>query len=97
MIYHIADKGRWASSKLNGLYEHPSLAIEGFIHTCYQDQVSSVRERYYADERELLLLHINETLVTSEIKYELAPSVQEQFPHIYGPLNVDAVIKTEII
>lgn len=97
MIYHIADQVSWEKAAVSGLYEHPSLIKEGFIHTCHDVQVASVRKRYYAGEKQLILLHIDEAVVSSLIKYELAPSVNEIFPHIYGPLNIDAVIKIEII
>lgn len=97
MIYHIADKISWEKSAITGSYEHPSLGSEGFIHACLESQIASVRQRYYEDVDDLQLLHIDETLVNSLIKYELSPSVQEVFPHIYGPLNRSAVVKAEII
>ena len=39
--------------------------------------------------------YINEEKLTAVLKYELAPSVNEAFPHIYGMLNLDAVVKVE--
>jgi uncharacterized protein (DUF952 family) len=42
-------------------------------------------------------LHIDETKLTVPLRYELAPSVNEMFPHLFGPLNLDAVVKTEIL
>ena len=97
MIYHIADEAGWENALHEGSYEHPTLKTEGFIHTCEVGQITSVRNRYYRGIASLLLLHIDESLVASQIKYELSPSVNETFPHIYGPLNTSAVIKTEII
>lgn len=97
MIYHIADTLSWERAFTTGFYEHPSLAKEGFIHTCLHEQISSVRQRYYAGISGLLLLHIDEILLSSPVKYELSASVNENFPHIYGPLNTDAVVKTEVI
>ena len=44
-----------------------------------------------------MLLHIEESKLTAPLKYELAPSVNEEFPHIFGQLNLDAVIKVETI
>jgi len=44
---------------------------------------------------DLLLLHIDESKLTSPVKFELAPSINEEFPHIYGRLNLDAVTKVE--
>lgn len=98
MIYHITTHQSWKSALQQGFYEAASLKSEGFIHTSKAEQVKGVLERYYSKEKNLLLLHIDENKVTPEIKWELAPSINEEFPHIYGKLNVDAVIKiTEIV
>ena len=93
MIYHVTTRESWQSAIQQGFYEASSLHSEGFIHTSKAEQVKGVLERYYSKEENLLLLHIDDNKVTSEIKWELAPSVNEEFPHIYGKLNIDAVIK----
>ena len=77
---------------MQGFYEADSLASEGFIHASMENQVNGVLERYYQGLTDLLLLHIDETKLTAELKYELAPSVNEQFPHIFGRLNTSVVI-----
>ena len=97
MIYHIADKISWESALSTGWYQHATLGKEGFIHACRYEQIASVRDRYYKDHSNILLLHIDETLLICHIKYELSPSVNEDFPHVYGPINIEAVVKTEII
>lgn len=94
MIYHIISGIRWKAALAQGFYEADSLAAEGFIHASKKEQVKCVLERYYQNQTGLLLLHIDETKLTAELKYELAPSVNEQFPHIYGRLNTNAVFKT---
>ena len=95
MIYHVVTAMNWQKSVQQGFYEADSLVVEGFIHTSKAGQVAGVLERYYKDQSNLLLLHIDETKLTAPLKYELAPSVNEEFPHIYGRLNVDAVVKVE--
>jgi uncharacterized protein (DUF952 family) len=95
MIYHVVTELNWQKAVQKGFYEAPSLALEGFIHTSKAEQVKGVLERYYQGQNNLLLLHIDETKLTAPLKYELAPSINEEFPHIYGPLNLDAVTKTE--
>lgn len=95
MIYHVTTKDDWQQALDAGTYTHPSLAAEGFIHNSKKDQVQGVLERYYSGKTDLLLLHIDESKLTAELKYELAPSVNEMFPHIFGPINIDAVVKTE--
>jgi uncharacterized protein (DUF952 family) len=95
MIYHVVTAANWQKALLQGFYEAESLAKEGFIHTSRAEQVAGVLERYYKEQNNLLLLHINEEKLTAPLKYELAPSVNEEFPHIYGRLNLDAVTKVE--
>ncbi len=95
MIYHVVTAANWQNALRQGFYEAESLAKEGFIHTSKAEQVAGVLDRYYKNQRNLLLLHIDETKLTVPLKYELAPSVNEEFPHIFGRLNLNAVIKVE--
>ncbi|MCP9750096.1 DUF952 domain-containing protein [Ferruginibacter sp. HRS2-29] len=97
MIYHVTTKTAWEAALQHGFYEAPSLHTEGFIHNSTAGQVSGVLDRYYKNATGLILLHIDESKLTSPLKYELAPSVNEEFPHIFGPINLDAVVKTEDI
>ncbi len=95
MIYHVVTEANWQNALQQGFYEAVSLAREGFIHTSKAEQVAGVLERYYQKQTNLFLLHIDETKLTAPLKYELAPSVNEEFPHIFGRLNLDAVVKVE--
>jgi uncharacterized protein (DUF952 family) len=97
MIYHVTTKENWDKALAEGFYEAPSLHTEGFIHNSTAAQVQGVLERYYAGQTNLILLHIEETKLIAELKYELAPSVNEEFPHIFGVINVDAIVKTELL
>lgn len=95
MIYHVTTKDDWQQALAAGAYTHPSLAAEGFIHNSRKEQVQGVLDRYYSGKADLLLLHIDEAKLTHELKYELASSVNELFPHIFGPINIDAVVNVE--
>lgn len=97
MIYHVVKKEQWEHALSVGFYEADSLAIEGFIHTSQQHQVQGVLDRYYEGVSNLLLLHIDESKLTAQLEYELASSVNEEFPHIFGPLNADAVVNVTTI
>ncbi len=97
MIYHVVTTQNWQKALQQGFYEAASLATEGFIHASKAEQVAAVLERYYKNQVNLLLLHIDETKLTATLKYELAPSINEEFPHIFGRLNLDAVIKIETL
>jgi uncharacterized protein (DUF952 family) len=97
MIYHVTTKENWAQAITKGFYDTASLASEGFIHNSTAAQVQGVLQRYYEGQTDLVLLHIEEQKLTAELKYELAPSVNELFPHIFGVINIDAVVEVEIL
>ena len=49
--------------------------------------------RFYRDvPGDLVLLVIDPVLLRAEVRYEDVPGAELPFPHLYGPLNVDAVI-----
>jgi uncharacterized protein (DUF952 family) len=95
MIYHVTNKNTWNAAVKNGFYETPSLKSEGFIHCSGQGQVAGVLDRYYQGQTDLVKLCIDPSKLTNPLIYELAPSVNEEFPHVYGFINLDAVIKVE--
>lgn len=93
IIYHITTKDEWRNAEPQGSYAAASLATEGFIHCSTAEQVNGVLQRYFAGKTSLVKLVIETTRLKHELKFELAPSVNEMFPHIYGPINTDAVIE----
>ena len=97
MIYHVTSQGNWNLAIKQGYYSSDSIALEGFIHCSKKEQVAGVLDRYYQGEKNLLLLTIDPSKVSAPLKYELAPSLNEEFPHIYGALNLDAVVHMEEI
>jgi uncharacterized protein (DUF952 family) len=92
MIYHIASKQAWESALTAGQYAIDTLEKEGFIHFSEKRQVVATANRYYQRNTGLLLLQVSVKRLAAELKYEAAPS-GELFPHLYGPLNLEAVEK----
>ena len=91
-IYHLVPVDYWEAQPTEQSYVPVDYVREGFIHcTKGADQVAIVANRYYYNDlREWLVLVLDEQAITSEIKYE--PGTDGQFyPHIYGPLNRDAI------
>ena len=71
-----------------------TLAEEGFIHASTAAQVPLVAAAYYRDAPDLVLLVIDTERVAPGLRYEQVPGQPDPYPHIYGPLNLDAVIET---
>ena len=92
IIFHVTSAAEWKSAQEKGFYETPSLKIEGFIHCSEEQQVAGVLERYFTGHTGLVKLVIDSNQLTSRYVQEWSPSTQDTFPHIYGPINLDAVI-----
>lgn len=92
-IYHIVPADQWDNSATEP-YRAASLATEGFIHCSYRDQLARVANRFYADRTELLVLGLQVEALSSPVRDEDAGN-GECFPHVYGPINREAIILTE--
>ena len=97
IIYHVTTAEAWEKARQLGFYEASSLKTEGFIHCSTTNQVDGVLQRYFKDQKNLVKLFIDISKLTHPLKFEHSPSVNQDFPHIFGVINLDAVIKTEII
>ena len=92
-IYHIVLPEVWGAFD-GGQYAAESLTTEGFIHCSFQGQLEAVLRRYYSGRDEVEILEIDTTKLKSKLVIE--PSTGgEDYPHIYGPINRDAILATE--
>jgi uncharacterized protein (DUF952 family) len=91
-IYHLVPIDYWEAQPVDQPYVPADFEREGFIHcTRGDEQVAIVANRYYRnDQREWLVLVLDEQAVTSEIKYEPGHDGR-LYPHIYGSLNREAI------
>jgi uncharacterized protein (DUF952 family) len=94
VVYHILPRSDWEAAQSTGIYQPVSLVKEGFIHCSRIDQVLRVANAFYQDQDDLLLLCIATNQLVAEVKYEDMLGEGIGFPHIYGPLNLDAVTVT---
>ena len=98
MIFHIARQSLWQEAVADGHYRQSTidrtLDEEGFIHASGADQLQGVADRYYQDVPEpLVLLVIDPDRLDVPLVHESPPGRDETFPHVYGPLAVDAVVE----
>ena len=90
----------WDSARAAGEYRVSTRGMtldqQGFIHCSYPNQIETVANAFYHDVAELVLLHIEPTLLDdAEVKLEPgANGESELFPHVYGPIPTAAVIAT---
>lgn len=96
MILHIVKRGEWETAIKNGEYAPASLETEGFIHCSTAEQVVETANHFYRGQRDLVVVCLDEAPLSSRLKYEPAARTGDErggalFPHLYGPLNLDAV------
>ena len=100
-VVHITSRVAWEQACRLGHYSPPSLAAEGFIHCSTSEQVVPVAEKYYRGQTGLVLLVLDPARLTPVLRWEPPaegsppPGVASEalFPHLYGPLNLDAVVQ----
>jgi uncharacterized protein (DUF952 family) len=89
-LLHLCRLDEWCAGQKQGIYISPSLSQEGFIHCSQPGQILEVAIRFYRGIPDLVLLWMDPAKITTDIRWEAADSAI--FPHIYGPLNLEAVI-----
>jgi uncharacterized protein (DUF952 family) len=89
-ILHITMRAAWAAAQQVGEYRVASLDTEGFIHCSTLQQVVRTADRFFRGQQDLELLVIDPAKLQAPLRYEAADD--ELFPHVYGPLDLDAVI-----
>jgi uncharacterized protein (DUF952 family) len=96
ITYHGTPKSYWQSLDPKKPYVPADYGKDGFIHTTDgAEAISMTLTRFYKSNLEpFVLLHIDKDAVTSPIRYD---DPAEIFPHIYGPLNRDAILAVEDI
>ena len=90
-LFHIARAGDWERAREAGSYRVASLDTEGFIHLSTAAQAAATATRLFPGAADLVLLRVDAGRLRAELRWERATDVDEEFPHLYGPLELDAV------
>lgn len=99
MIHHLALADDWIEAQRTGRYpwstRGATFAEVGYVHCSFDHQWRAVRERFYADlpDESLILLTLDEERLGQLVVVERIDGAPEAFPHIYGELDLDAVIE----
>jgi glutathione S-transferase len=94
-IYHLALAADWEADPAAAYAMSTigvSLAEQGFVHCSFAHQLAATARRYYRGQRDVVLLEIDPTRLASPLEVEEAAD-GDRFPHVYGPINRDAVVR----
>ena len=92
-IFHVIARTCWSEAQQSSVYTADSLLSEGFIHCSNTTQILRVANKFYANQVGLVILEIDPSKLKPEVRWEAGTDqADEMFPHIFGPLNLEAVI-----
>ena len=91
-LLHVATTADLERARRDGIYRCASLDAEGFIHCCERDQLAGVLARHFGGVDDLVLLSIDRAALDVEVRHEGADE-GPRFPHVYGPVRLDAVLE----
>ncbi|MEU1124680.1 DUF952 domain-containing protein [Streptomyces sp. NPDC005899] len=97
-LLHLTEESLWKAARETGTYEMSTrgrtLSEEGFIHCSLPHQLADVaRAVYGADGEGLVVLVIDRDRLEAPVRYEAVKPGGEEYPHVYGPLPVSAVVE----
>ncbi|MQA12539.1 MAG: DUF952 domain-containing protein [Pseudonocardiaceae bacterium] len=69
-----------------------SYAEQGYVHCALRHQVRGVAERFFGDAEDVVLLVVDGSRLSDPVRYEAPAPGAEEFPHLYGPLPMEAVV-----
>lgn len=94
LIYKIACAGEWRTAQAGGAFLGAPIDVaDGFIHFSAADQVAETAARHFAGQSDLVLIAVDLTTLGPELRWEPSRG-GALFPHLYGPLRLDAVCVT---
>jgi uncharacterized protein (DUF952 family) len=94
-LHHVLTETAWAAAQATGIYAPPELAHDGFLHCCTSAQLGFVLARHFEDATGLLVLTFETDMLAVPLRWVNSEPDMPAFPHLYGPIPIDAVKRAE--
>lgn len=91
MLYHIVARDEFDAGRAGVSYAPSAFAREGFVHCSYARQLVATANRIFAGRRDLVVLEIDPARLGCRVIDENLEGGSELYPHIYGPIPIEAV------
>jgi uncharacterized protein (DUF952 family) len=93
-IYKVLSRAALAEAKAKGRFEGSDDARDGFIHLSSADQLEGTLAKHYAGQKDLVLLAVDSESLGERLQWEPSRG-GAVFPHLYGPLDLKALLWDE--
>lgn len=91
-IFKILSRAEWQAAEQSGVFAgSPVDLTDGFIHFSTAAQVEETAARHFAGQSDLLLVAVDPGRLGDALRWEPSRG-GDLFPHLYGPLPLDAVL-----
>ncbi|MFF4756011.1 DUF952 domain-containing protein [Streptomyces sp. NPDC002514] len=101
-ILHITERALWDAARERGTYEMSTrgrtLREVPFVHFSSRAQLPRVAAFLYGSydrPGDLVVLVVDPALLGVPVRWEAVEPDGEEFPHVYGPVPVGAVVDVE--
>ncbi|MEW2167813.1 DUF952 domain-containing protein [Streptomyces sp. NPDC007084] len=101
-LLHLTERSLWDAARASGAFTMSTrgrtLQEEGFIHCSLRQQLAPVAAMLYGTSTapgELVVLVVDPDRLSVPVRFEAMEPGGEEFPHVYGPIPVDAVVDVE--
>jgi len=96
-IYHMCRRAEWVAAEAAGSYRGSSQdTADGFIHFSTADQIRESARKHRAGQTDIVLVTVDALRLGAALKWEPSRG-GALFPHLYGPLPLDAVIRIDAL
>ncbi len=92
LIFKIVHASEWREAEQTGIYTGSATdQADGFLHFSTATQLRETLERYYSGATNLILVAVETSTLSDDVKWEYSRSRGEDFPHLYAHLSLKAV------
>jgi uncharacterized protein (DUF952 family) len=96
-LYKICPAALWREAERQGVFSGSEHDIrDGFIHFSTAGQVAETAAKHFAGQDDLLLIAVEAATLGAALTWEPSRG-GALFPHLYGELDLKAVLKVEIL
>jgi len=94
-IYKICGQAAWREAEAGGAFRGSEAdARDGFIHFSTAEQAAETAAKWFAGQSDLVLVAVDADALGDKLKWEPSRG-GALFPHLYGPLDLKAVLRVD--
>jgi uncharacterized protein (DUF952 family) len=96
-IYKICPASAWREAERQGVFRGSQDDLrDGFIHFSTASQVAEIARKHFSGQTDLFLIEVDADALGERLKWERSRN-HELFPHLYGELDLGAVVGRRIM